>query len=64
MQALCTRGQFIYCIVIRPLIEYCDGPLFVGGCIVTVQCTLRRAVCSCMLAVWLWSLLMFRLSLL
>ena len=36
--ALRTQGWFIYCIVIRPLIEYCDGPLFVGGCIVTVQC--------------------------
>ena len=41
MQALRTRSRFIYCAP-TPL-EYCAGPLFVGGCIVTVQCTIWRA---------------------
>ena len=44
--------------------RYCAGPLHVGGCIVTVQCTLWRAVCSCVRAVWLWSLSIFMLFLL
>ena len=52
MVFLCVLG-FGSFIVLRALIEYCGGPLFVGGSIATVQCTLWRAVCSYVRAAWL-----------